>query len=97
MLITTHHGSGGGRFRHYALTALGWIAIVFALGVLAHVSWNMFAPDLFGLPEIRMKQALGLVVFAGLVGFLLTHGLRPRRHRHALLGRPAEEAGPPLS
>ena len=40
------------------------------------MSWNMFAPDMFGLEPIRMKQALGLVVFAGVFTSLLRFGAR---------------------
>jgi hypothetical protein len=49
---------------------------VILLGFLTHMSWNMFAPDMFGLEPIRMKQALGLVVFAGVFASLLRFGGR---------------------
>jgi hypothetical protein len=54
------------------------VAAAAGLAVLTHVSWNMFAPDLFGLPELRIKQALGLVGF----GFVLATLLRQARPRH---------------
>jgi hypothetical protein len=54
------------------------VAAAAGLAVLTHVSWNMFAPDLFGLPELRIKQALGLVGF----GFVLAVLLRQARPRH---------------
>lgn len=79
-MITYHHVPGERRIAHYALTAAKIAGIVMTLAIVTHISWNMFAPDLFGLPDLRMKQALGLVVFAGLAGFLLKGGIRPRRH-----------------
>ena len=63
-----------GPFRRYAITTAKILAAVLLLGVFVHVSWNMFAPDMFGFEAIRMKQALGLVVFAGTFSFLLHFG-----------------------
>jgi hypothetical protein len=36
-----------------------------------HVSWNLFAPELFGLPSIQVKQALGLVGLAFVMASLV--------------------------
>ncbi len=63
-----------GPFRRYAITTAKILAAVLLLAVFVHVSWNMFAPDMFGFEAIRMKQALGLVVFAGTFGFLFHVG-----------------------
>ncbi len=63
-----------GPFRRYAITTAKILAAVLLLAVFVHVSWNMFAPDMFGFEAIRMKQALGLVVFTGTVSFLLHFG-----------------------
>ncbi len=63
--------------KHYVVPTAKALAAVFALAVLVHVSWNMFAPDMFGLEAIRMKQALGLVMFLGVVAFVTGFG----RHR----------------
>lgn len=53
---------------------------VTTLSLVTHVSWNMFAPDLFDLPRIAMKEALGLVLMAGVVAFVLRHGAKgPRK------------------
>ena len=69
-----------GRFRPHAIATAKLLAAVFGLAVLTHVSWNMFAPDLFGLPELRMKQALGLVGFGSVVALLMRHALRRNAH-----------------
>ena len=53
---------------------------VMLLAMLVHVSWNMFAPDMFGLEAIRMKQALGLVVFVGVFAVLFRVGNRKPPH-----------------
>jgi len=40
--------------------------------------WNNAIPDIFGLPPIQFKQAMGLMVFFGIISLIL----RPdRRHR----------------
>ncbi len=52
-------------FHRYAMVTLKALGLILGLAVLVHVSWNMFAPDLLGLTPMRMKQALGLVIFAG--------------------------------
>lgn len=40
----------------------------------------MFAPDLLGLPEARMRQALGLTLFTGLLGLMLRIPTGRRHH-----------------
>ncbi len=77
----THHKDGTtGRFRPHAIATAKLLAAVFGLAVLTHVSWNMFGPDLFGLPELRMKQALGLVGFGCGVTVLMRHALHRGAH-----------------
>ena len=71
----------GSRFRHLALQGAKIIGIVVGLAVLVLASWNMFAPDMFGLEAIRMKQALGLVIFASVFAGLLRFGQRSESHR----------------
>ena len=73
--MTHHQGKTTGRFRPHAIATAKLLAAVLGLAVLTHVSWNMFAPDLFGLPELRMKQALGLVGFGGAAAVLMRHAL----------------------
>lgn len=70
------------RFRHHALHGVKIIGAFLVLAVLLLASWNMFAPDMFGLDPIAMKQALGLAVFAGVLAALLrVAGRRPRCER----------------
>jgi hypothetical protein len=80
-MIASHsrHDRGPGRPFAGTAKAIGKAAgkivlAVIVLGFLTHMSWNMFAPDMFGLEPIRMKQALGLVVFAGVFASLLRFG-----------------------
>lgn len=82
-MIASHSRHHDGPARPFATTvksigkAAGKILLaVILLGFLTHMSWNMFAPDMFGLEPIRMKQALGLVVFAGVVASLFRFGGR---------------------
>jgi hypothetical protein len=78
--MTARHENPGGRpFRSYALATIKVISVVVVLAVLTHLSWNLFAPDLFGLPEVRMKQALGLCIFGGILTFMLRHGVKGGR------------------
>lgn len=65
--------------KHYALMTAKVIGAVMFLALLVHVSWNMFAPTMFGLATIKMKQALGIVVFTGVLAFIFRHG----KHRHS--------------
>lgn len=79
--MTIKHEKAGGRpFRRYTMATLKVIAVVVALSLLTHFSWNLFAPDLFELPPLRMKQALGLVLFGGVLTFMLRHGIKGGRH-----------------
>ncbi|MBT3767741.1 MAG: hypothetical protein HN578_11440 [Rhodospirillales bacterium] len=66
-------------FKHYAIVTAKVVGWSFLLAALVHISWNMFAPDMFGLEPIRMKQALGLVLFAATFSFLIKRG----GHRNA--------------
>ena len=82
-MIASHSRHNEDSARPFAATAksigkaAGKIVLaVILLGFLTHMSWNMFAPDMFGLEPIRMKQALGLVVFAGVFASLFRFGAR---------------------
>lgn len=66
-------------FRHYALATAKAIGAVLLMAFFVHASWNMFAPDMFGLEAIRMKQALGLVIFAGVFVVLCRLGVHKTR------------------
>jgi len=78
--MTHHKGETPGRFRPHAIATAKLLAAVLGLAVLTHVSWNMFAPDLFDLPELRIKQALGLVGFGSVVAVLMRHALHRGTH-----------------
>lgn len=74
--MENHHAeTGNRRLRHYAHATAKILGGVTLLAILVHVSWNMFAPDMFGLAAIRMKQAFGLVVFAGVFAAIFRLGL----------------------
>lgn len=61
---------------HVALLA----GAVPALAWLASFSWNLFAPEMFGLRELGMREALGMVLLGGIASAVL--GLRRRHSRH---------------
>ncbi len=65
------HRAHHSRVRRTAIAAAKIAGVIFGLAALVHVSWNMFAPDMFELEAIRMKQALGLVVFTGVLSAVL--------------------------
>lgn len=50
------------------------------LVLLTHLSWNLFAPGLFGLPELQLQQALGLVGLGSVAAVLLRHAARGGMH-----------------
>lgn len=67
-------------FKYYAISTAKFVGWAFLFAATVHVSWNMFAPDMFGLEPIRMKQALGLVGFAATYAFLFQIGGRRKGH-----------------
>jgi hypothetical protein len=71
--------AGDRPFRDTAVFFGKWLAILFGLAAAAQISWNMFAPDMFGADPIRMKQALGLIVFAGIASLILRFAAGLRR------------------
>ena len=75
-----HQDQKSHQFRPTAIAAAGILAAAAGLAILTQVSWNMFAPDLFGLPEMRLKQSLGLVGFSYVAAVLLRHALHRRTH-----------------
>lgn len=67
-------------FRHYTILACKLAGILAALSLATLVSWNLFVPELFDMPSIRMREAVGIVVFAVV---LATIGRRRTRgHEH---------------
>lgn len=65
-------------FRTFAKGAFKALAIFSLLAILTHISWNMFAPDLLGLPETRIKGAMGLVLFAASLSWALGRDVQRR-------------------
>jgi hypothetical protein len=41
--------------------------------------WNSAMPDLFGLPIMQFKQALGLMILIGIITFFLRGGIDGRK------------------
>ena len=70
------HRAPHGRVRRTVIAAAKIAGVIFGLAALVHISWNMFAPDMLGLEAIRMKQALGLVVFTSVIALVLGGGFR---------------------
>lgn len=63
------------RFKDAAKILAKALGAFLLLVVATHVGWNLFAPDLLGLPQMRVKGAIGLVLFLTMLSF----ALRPRR------------------
>ena len=70
-------------FRNFVVGTFKACLAFSLLAILTHISWNMFAPDLLGLPETRMKGAMGLVLFAGTLSWAFGRGFGRRRHDDA--------------
>ena len=81
-----HAALGERPFRNFVSITFKALLGFSVLAILTHISWNMFAPDLLGLPETRMKGAMGLVLFAGTLSWVLGRGFGRRRHGHANAG-----------
>lgn len=65
------NGDDGGDLRSRGKLALLAVALFLGLVVATHLGWNLFAPDLFDVPRIRFKGAMGLVLLAGALGLTL--------------------------
>jgi hypothetical protein len=76
-----HAGSAERPLRHYTIAAIELCVAVLALTVITVVSWNLFAPALFGLPTIGGKEALGMVLLLGAVSMLLRRPHRRQRRQ----------------
>ena len=76
----THQKMQACPYRKFGIGTAKALGALIALALITHVSWNMAAPDLFGLPEMRMKQALGLVGIGLVVSALARQALGRRGH-----------------
>jgi len=53
--------------KHWGKMIGAGVLILFSWAFVVHMGWNMSMPNIFGLEEIRFKEALGLVLLiAGL-------------------------------
>jgi len=72
----------GRALRHFLLAAAGALLAFLAATALLATSWNLFAPNLFGLEPLGMRGATGLLLFTLLMsGALRAPGWRRRSGR----------------
>lgn len=60
----------------------GILFVVAAIAIAAfviHFAWNMVMPDLAGVAKMSYKNAFGLVILLGALGFVIEKSLK-RRH-----------------
>lgn len=69
-----HAASAMGPFRRHAPTVVKAIGGLLALSVVTKVAWNLFVPELFGLPGIHAKEAVGIVMLTAIVAGLFRRG-----------------------
>ena len=63
--------------RHYGRLSMQIVLIFFLVCSLVLWGWNSAIPDLFGLPALQFKQALGLTILLFIVSFLVGSGRSP--------------------
>ena len=68
--------------RQAAKAALPLLFAVVASVFLISASWNHFAPDVLGLAELDVRNAVGLVVFVFTIGLILRPAINGRWRRH---------------
>jgi hypothetical protein len=59
--------SFGGGLMGFACFILVVIATVAIVGYIIQYTWNMTLPQIFGIKEITLYQAIGLFILAGLL------------------------------
>lgn len=71
------------------------ILALFVITILILWGWNSAIPDLFGLPVMKFKQAVGLLILASVVSLILRRGRCQSRkkggssfHTGSLKGKP---------
>lgn len=79
---TQHLGTPRPRLWHYTITIIGAGAAILTLTVITVVSWNLFAPELFGLATIDGREALGMILLLAVAAALL-RGPQRRHRRHS--------------
>jgi len=67
---------------HVILTGTGLAILGITIAaVMVHFSWNMVAPDLFGMAKMNFVNATGLVIFLGTLAAVIGQALRHRQLR----------------
>jgi hypothetical protein len=67
--------------KHHGRRVLTSMVALLAAIILILWGWNSAIPDLFGLPSMHFKQAMGLTVFAVVLPFILHLGTRHCRDK----------------
>jgi hypothetical protein len=57
--------------KHHGRRIFSFILLLVISVILILWGWNNAIPDLFGLPPIKVNQALGLLVLGGVLTFIL--------------------------
>jgi len=68
-------------FKPHGRRAFSTILMLLALMLVISWSWNSVIPDLFGLPPLHFKQAMGLTVLLVVVPFTFRMGARHGRDK----------------
>lgn len=68
--------------KHHGRRAFISVLVLLASILVISWGWNSAIPDLFGLPPMHFKQALGLTVLLVVLSFILHLGSRHGRDRY---------------
>jgi hypothetical protein len=74
--------------KHHGRRILSLILALLILMILVTWSWNLSLPDIFGLPSIQAKHAMGLILLTGILSFIFhlgswqSSGRYPTLHHH---------------
>ena len=68
--------------RQAAKAAVPLLFTIVASVILISASWNHFAPDVLGLAELDIRNAVGIVVFVFTIGLILRPAITGRWQRH---------------
>jgi hypothetical protein len=64
--------------KHHGSQAFKLILALVLAAILLLWGWNSAVPDIFALPNIQFKQAVGLVTLIGVISLLIGAGNRRR-------------------
>jgi len=68
-------------FKPHGRRVFSTMLMLLALMLVISWSWNSAIPDLFGLPTLHFKQAMGLTVLLVVLSFILQLGARHGRDK----------------